>query len=113
MEYIKKSFTIAQRYHLARLFTNDFTEHYIYNAMGNTMKALMQDAIKLWFVPRLKVTYEKLPPLKVGNIVIKDKEDNVLEEKYFFELTVHVPCIEGTELKLTREIRKNSLDTIL
>lgn len=111
MTKISKEFTLAQRYHLARLFTNDLTEDSVYNAMGATMKALMQDAIKLHFVPKLKV--QKYPPMEVGEIIKKDAEGNITDEKYIFEMTLIIPCVVGMELKFTREIRKNSLDTIV
>ena len=108
MTKIKKEFTLAQRYHLARLFTSDLTENPIYAAMGSTMKALMQDAIKLHFVPKLKV--QKYPPMEIGEIIKKDSEGNITEEKYVFEMTLTVPCVIGMELKFTREIKKNSFN---
>jgi len=110
MTKIKKEFSLAQRYRLVHLFTQDLAEDAVYNAMGSTMKSLMQDGIKLYFVPKLKV--QKYPPMEVGEIITKDKDDNIIDEKYVFEMILDVPCVIGMELKFTREIRKTSLDTI-
>lgn len=113
MTKIKKKFSLAQRYHMVRLFTDEFVNHYAYNAMGNTMKSLMQDAIRFWFVPRLKVTDDVYPPMEVGEVVKKDGDGNIIEEKYVFEVKLTVPVIDGTEIVITKEIKKNALDTVI
>jgi len=110
----KLDLSIAQRFGLARMFLSEVGRHIVYARMGTTLRALMGDMVRLYFVP-FKSPHTPLPPIEVEHIYKKDQDGNVVEDKYIFELDLVMPMIsgKGTDIKIEKEIKRVTLESML
>lgn len=114
MPKVEMKFNAAQRAYLSRLFDDTMRTEKSFAAMGPTIKATLQEAIRLYFAP-FKMIDSKLPPIEVDLEEIKDDDGNVTEAFYNVSLILTIPALtEYKEFKLPikKRVKKSTLDYV-
>jgi hypothetical protein len=111
---IKKQFSRAQRSEIAKWFNDDLSNCLYYAAMGPTLKAMLAESVRLYFMPN-NLPDDKLPPVSCDERIKKDKEGTIVEHKYIFDLELSIPGFTNNTmvLKFHREADKSIIDNVV